>query len=128
MRKYPKMHIMFEETASSISIDLATNQVENWKFGHSVSINYKTSDMCLLKFEQNDSHELLSYRGYVPDFMPNKHYGDYVNLDISAKGIVRKMAITDADIDSLLNEVDTDDEDEDDDEEDSEDSGAIKIR
>lgn len=115
MRKYPKMHIMFEQTASAITIDLATNQVENWLFAHSVSINYKTNDMCLLKFAQNNTNELLSYRGYVPSFMPNKHYGDYIILDISAKGVVRKMIITDDDIDKLLNEVDTEDDDEDDD-------------
>ena len=26
--------------------------------------------------------ETVSYDGYVPDFMPEKHYGDYVELDI----------------------------------------------
>jgi hypothetical protein len=25
------------------------------------------------------------YDGYVPDFMPEEHYGDYVELDINVK-------------------------------------------
>lgn len=25
---------------------------------------------------------MKDYEGYVPDFMPGKHYGDYVYLDI----------------------------------------------
>lgn len=26
--------------------------------------------------------ELATYNGYVPDFFPDQHYGDYVMLDI----------------------------------------------
>lgn len=29
-----------------------------------------------------DGEELAVYEGYVPDFMPGEHYGDYLILDI----------------------------------------------
>jgi len=28
--------------------------------------------------------EVAEYDGYVPDFMPGKHYGDYIILEIDA--------------------------------------------
>ena len=87
MRKYTKMHVLFQETGSSLSIDLATNQVENWLFGTSISMNYKTSDECLIKFETTGSTKLLTYTGYVPDCFPGKHYGDYVMFNIDKNGI-----------------------------------------
>ena len=105
MRKYPKMHVLFEESGSTLSIDLETNQVEPWLFGESVHTNYKTSDRCIIKFEQQDSKELITYNGYVPDFFPNKHYGDYVELAISATGIVKGLKVKDTDIDATLTEM-----------------------
>ena len=29
-----------------------------------------------------DGKEVANHDGYVPNFMPNEHYGDYVELDI----------------------------------------------
>jgi len=29
-----------------------------------------------------DNTKILEYEGYVPDFMPEQHYGDYIELDI----------------------------------------------
>ena len=29
-----------------------------------------------------DGKEIATHDGYVPDFMPNEHYGDYIELDI----------------------------------------------
>ena len=29
-----------------------------------------------------DGKDILEYEGYVPEFMPEEHYGDYVELDI----------------------------------------------
>ena len=28
------------------------------------------------------NNRILEYEGYVPDFMPEHHYGDYIELDI----------------------------------------------
>jgi hypothetical protein len=100
-RKYKKMHILFEESGSCLSINLDTNQAENWLFGSSISTNYKTSDRCLIKFE-TDKGEFISYLGYVPRFFPGNHYGDYVELSISRDGIVRGLTVTDAEIDKIL--------------------------
>jgi hypothetical protein len=102
MKKYTKMHVLFEESGSSLSIDLATNQVENWLFDKGISTNYKTSDGCCIKFEQEGSSERITYLGYVPDFFPNKHHGDYVMLQINAKGIVQQLDATDEKIEKLL--------------------------
>jgi hypothetical protein len=48
-----------------------------------ISITAKCSDM----FSANlsiDGKQAGSYDGYVPDFMPGQHYGDYVELKIDA--------------------------------------------
>ena len=112
MKKYTKMHVLFYETATTLSIDLTTKKVDNWFFKESMETNSKTADMCCLKFEQQGSKELLSYMGYVPDFFPGEHWGDYVRLEISEKGVVKKLKVTDAQIDKLLAGYD-DEEDED---------------
>lgn len=95
------MHVLFDESGSCLSVNLENNQVENWLFGRSVHTNYKTSDRCFIKFE-TDNGEFLAYEGYVPDFFPGKHYGDYVELSISKEGIVQKLKVTDAEIDEIL--------------------------
>lgn len=50
-----------------------------------VKINAKCSDLFSCIIESSKGKELLNYDGYVPDFMPNQHYGDYVELTIDAK-------------------------------------------
>jgi hypothetical protein len=47
----------------------------------SISISAKCSD--LFTATAHSEHGTVGdYDGYVPDFMPGKHYGDYVTLDI----------------------------------------------
>jgi hypothetical protein len=41
----------------------------------------KCSDLFSASLIVNDK-EVANHDGYVPDFMPNEHYGDYVELDI----------------------------------------------
>lgn len=100
-RKYIKMHIFFESTATIMSIDLITQMVDNWLYDEAMGTNEKVSDCCNLKFETANG-EIKSYLGYVPDFFPGRHYGDYIELSISKKGKVRKMKPTDKEIDKLL--------------------------
>jgi len=102
-RKYKKMHLLFEETGSCLSVQLDSNQVENWLFDRSVHTNYKTSDRCVIKFE-TDKSEFVRYEGYVPHFFPGEHYGDYVQLSISKEGVVQKLKVTDAEIEEVLRE------------------------
>jgi hypothetical protein len=50
-----------------------------------ISITAKCSDMfsaILRGTDENDKPVAKEYDGYVPDFMPGEHYGDYVELDI----------------------------------------------
>lgn len=47
-----------------------------------LKIHLKVSDGFCASLVDEEDKELKSYDGYVPDFMPGKHYGDYVILDI----------------------------------------------
>ena len=44
----------------------------------------KCSDMFSATLADN-GHDLGEYNGYVPDFMPGQHYGDYVELRIDVE-------------------------------------------
>ena len=46
-----------------------------------ISINAKCSDLFSASLT-NDGKHVGDYDGYVPDFMPGQHYGDYVELKI----------------------------------------------
>jgi hypothetical protein len=45
-------------------------------------INAKCSDFCYAELKDENGHIVATHDGYVPGFMPGKHYGDYVQLDI----------------------------------------------
>jgi hypothetical protein len=49
---------------------------------NTVSIIAKCSDLCFTKLKSNKGEVLIEHDGYVPDFFPEDHYGDYVQLDI----------------------------------------------
>ena len=114
-RKYKKMHVLFEESGSALSINLETNKVDNWLFNRGLRTNYKTSDGCVVKFETADG-VLHHYSGYVPNFFPDKHYGDYVMLQISKTGEVQQLKVKDEQIDKLLKQYETNDYEEEEDE------------
>ena len=109
-RKYQKMHVLFEESGSVLSIDLTNNQAINWLFDTGVHTNYKTADRCLVKFEEADG-TMQHYEGYVPDFFPGEHYGDYIEIIIFETGKTN-INILDQDIDELLEEMRSYDEDD----------------
>lgn len=46
-----------------------------------ISMSAKCSDLFSCTFKNEDGSE-VNYSGYVPDFFPGDHYGDYVMLDI----------------------------------------------
>jgi hypothetical protein len=46
-----------------------------------LSICGKTSDLFSARLIE-DGEVTATHDGYVPDFMPNEHYGDYIELDI----------------------------------------------
>jgi len=47
-----------------------------------VSIVAKCSDSCNTMLIGAEGNELASRDGYVPEFMPGDHYGDYIMIDI----------------------------------------------
>ena len=55
-----------------------------------ISISAKCSDLftAMLREKSGDeinSHYVGEYQGYVPDFFPGNHYGDYVELEIDVE-------------------------------------------
>ena len=42
----------------------------------------KTADCFAADLVDHDGKTLIDYDGYVPDFMPGQHYGDYIMIDI----------------------------------------------
>lgn len=96
-RTYQKMQIFFYETATTMTIDLETMQIENWLFKRPMSISRKVRDECHLELIQEDGY-IDSYRGYVPDFFPSEHWGDYIILQITAEGKIKGWHPTDKQI------------------------------
>lgn len=50
-----------------------------------LQINAKCSDLCYTTVTDSKGNTIREHDGYVPDFMPDDHYGDYVMLDIDPK-------------------------------------------
>jgi hypothetical protein len=59
----------------------ASQRVEGVK-GMTLSINAKCSDLFSASLVDGKGMVVGEYDGYVPDFMPGEHYGDYVELKI----------------------------------------------
>ena len=47
-----------------------------------IHISAKCSDLFHADLQDKNGKALAQHDGYVPDFMPGKHWGDYVILDI----------------------------------------------
>ena len=47
-----------------------------------VHISAKCSDLCFTQIEDENGNMIAEHDGYVPAFMPDQHYGDYVSLEI----------------------------------------------
>ena len=47
-----------------------------------ISISGKCSDLCFAELRDENGSLIVYGQGYVPDFMPEIHYGDYIILDI----------------------------------------------
>jgi len=47
-----------------------------------ISIVAKCSDLCFTELKDKNGRVIASHNGYVPDFMPGEHYGDYIQLEI----------------------------------------------
>ena len=49
---------------------------------NSVFVTAKCSDLCDVRFLDKDKNQIGERDGYVPDWMPEEHYGDYVEIEI----------------------------------------------
>jgi len=47
-----------------------------------VRVVAKCSDLCSIELRDDKGSQLIEHNGYVPKFFPEKHYGDYVQLEI----------------------------------------------
>lgn len=47
-----------------------------------ISINAKCSDLFYASLNDEAEGRIGEYDGYVPDFFPGEHYGDYIQLEI----------------------------------------------
>lgn len=47
-----------------------------------ISITAKCCDLFSAQLQDEAGYALAEYTGYVPNFMPGEHYGDYVELRI----------------------------------------------
>jgi len=48
-------------------------------------VTAKCSDLCHVLLMDAEGNPVAEHDGYVPDFMPDEHYGDYVMIDIDLK-------------------------------------------
>ena len=64
----------------------------------------KTSDGFECKILKQDGEVVGEYDGYVPDFFPEEHYGDYLilNIDLETGKITNWQRPTEKDIVELL--------------------------
>ena len=71
-------------------------------------ISAKCSDLCSVELRDAKGTVIAEHQGYVPDFTPEEHYGDYVILDIDlATGkILNWKPPTEADLKRPTNQSD----------------------
>lgn len=60
----------------------------------------KCSDLCSMVASNEAGDTIFAGDGYVPDFMPDEHYGDYVilKIEVATGKILNWRAPTDAEI------------------------------
>lgn len=73
-----------------ITIDVATGKIIDWPEGAIAEIHFKVCDgfYCILSCNKK---KLFKYSGYVPAFMcpEEEGWGDYIIMDIDAKGLIK---------------------------------------
>ena len=62
-----------------MKIQIDGNKIVNAK---TLIVTAKCSDCFCATLLDIDEKEITNYNGYVPDFFPGKHFGDYVELNI----------------------------------------------
>lgn len=47
-----------------------------------IFVTAKCSDLCSIRYFDENRNEVGERDGYVPDFFPEEHYGDFIELEI----------------------------------------------
>jgi hypothetical protein len=70
-------------------LDLRAKRLVNYAADASLSTMWKVRDEGAYAFLDASFEVLAGECGYVPDFFPEKHFGDYIQLEISKDGLVK---------------------------------------
>jgi len=54
----------------------------NLKNAKVACITAKCSDLCCVVLKDANGKAIAEHDGYVPEFMPGEHFGDYIEIDI----------------------------------------------
>ncbi|MCT8166891.1 MULTISPECIES: hypothetical protein [unclassified Pseudomonas] len=75
-----------------------------------IRLHIKVRDDFAAGLQDAQGDEVCSYEGYVPDFFPGNHYGDYLilNIDLDTGQIKNWNKPTVADVEKMLNQGDDD--------------------
>lgn len=82
LSKYKNIEVTIKPTVPVMEVAVHEDVDYN---GVILKIKAKCSDSFSAIFLDKSGTQILEYDGHVPDFMPNKHYGDYVQLTIDIK-------------------------------------------
>lgn len=76
-----------------------------------LKLHLKVRDCFDATFLNEHGNTVLDYSGYVPDFMPGDHYGDYVilDIDIDTGKVINWQVPTKEQLESLINKEDDED-------------------
>lgn len=79
-----------------------------------IAVCAKCSDCCSATLKDQDGNTIVDYDGYVPDFFPGEHYGDYImfNIDIDTGVIANWVVPTKHDIERFIKKAKSEDDDE----------------
>ena len=78
--------------------------METKKTPKTMIITTKISGSMRAAFKDEDGEVMKNYDGQVPEFMPEKHWGDYINLEIDIEtGRILNWKATRQDVADFMN-------------------------
>lgn len=86
-------------------IEVDTGKIINWTQGVEASVHYKVCDSGFYQLKDAEGNVVGEIDGYVPSCMSPKEngYGDYIIMDIDAKGIINNWKFSEEDVDAFEN-------------------------
>jgi hypothetical protein len=89
----------------TVTIDAETGYIKDWpvnQYPETYNIHMKICDEGIYRLLDSEEKILATIEDcYVPDFLPDKHFGDYIIFDIAPDGkIINWKKLTQKDLDS----------------------------